>query len=335
MVRDIDTSEYTRDLKLFFTDSKITILPKIELKSDIFIKNHPVIFVHNSKTGGTSINYFMRVVSHEKGTKVMLFGSNCEDQPITNIFTEGCVGGLQVVKDTFEQYNINKINLPENSYIYGHMPLPTGDYFGSSVNYFSIVRDPIDRMLSLGNYLYQKNFFEEKEIEDLLLNKEIDNLQTRALAGEEYMKGECTEETLEVAKQNIKNIFKVVAPNEAVDIVMALIAKYYGIDNIAYTRAQVSGMKAVSRENKTLCDEILKRNIYDQKIYDYVKNVHWNQWQDNNIESISDNKLDEDSKYKVLTGEFYSQGNLVELGLEQIDRINLEQTGELIGLIQQ
>ncbi len=44
------------------------------------------------------------------------------------------------------------------------MPLPTGDYFKKKVSYISFVRDPVERALSLANFLYQNDNIKEEDI---------------------------------------------------------------------------------------------------------------------------------------------------------------------------
>lgn len=321
---------HNRHSDLFFTSNKLSILPRIELKQDIFLENQPILFVQNSKTGGSSINYLIKAISKENGFSPVLVNFHCYGQTTTNIITEGCVGGLQFIKNNIENFDLS--NRVETSYIYGHMPLPTGDYFKTDINYISIVRDPLDRVLSLGNYLYQKNYGHESYIEHLLTTKEIDNLQTRALAGEEYMKGECTEDTFQQAIRNIQEVFTMVVPNEEVDIAMALIADHLGHNNIAYSRANLSGMKVFNKENQELCEKIIERNIFDKKIHDYVKQ-NWQLWKNNNIESIVDNRS-KDTKFMVISDSLYQGKEVDYMDLDQINNYGSGQIEQLVGMDQ-
>ncbi|MCT4634853.1 MAG: hypothetical protein N4A31_01220 [Rickettsiales bacterium] len=337
------TTHPERNIKLFFTSNKFLVLPEIHLKYDIFLKNKPVVLIHNSKTGGTSLNYFMRIVTKETETKELFFEKLCDNQIISNVFTKGCIGALASIKELehlLTPFLAKQIKAP---YIYGHMPLPSHpnepdkNYFGMEVNYITIVREPGARMKSWGNYFFQKNIFTKDEVINLMQNVEIDNLQTRALAGEEYMSGECTEETYTKAIQNIKEIFTIVAPNEAVDDVMALMANHYGVEDVAYSRAAISGVKLFTEEDedyKELLSKILERNQFDIKLYDYVKTTHWPAWKEEHIESISDN-MDDNKTYKVMTAPFYKKGELLYLTLEQMNSLYpAEQEVDLIGLNQ-
>ena len=171
-------------------------------------------------------------------------------------------------------------------------------------------------------FIYQRNFIEKSEIEEFVLLKEIDNLQTRSLAGEEYMSGECDEKTYQKAIENIQNKFAVVVPTEEVDYLLALLANHFDVNDIAYSRAQITGAKVITKDDKELCQKILEKNYYDQKLYEFVKN-YWNNWKQNNIESFSDN-ISPENNYMVITSSFYEGNKKVEyMNLQQIEDFEL------------
>ena len=321
---------HSRNHHLFFTDNKLSILPKIELKKSIFLQNQPIVFIHVSKTGGSNIDYLTKALSVESGNfNVDSSYAPCEEGMSVSIVTKGCIGGLKNIEIHPERYNLDKKK--DIQVVLGHMPLPTRDFFKTKVTYISMVRNPLDRLLSLGNYLYQRKFIEKNDIENLLLNIEIDNLQTRSLAGEEYMNGECTEETFNQAIKNIHEVFTMVAPIEEMDVAMALIANHFGVDDIAYSRAQISGVKFVTKDNKALCDEILKRNNYDVRLHNYVKN-YWLFWKEDHIKSISNNVSDH-KKYMILSHFLYGEGKIKFMNLEEIHKFG-DKPEELIGVRQ-
>ncbi len=183
------------------------------------------------------------------------------------------------------------------------MPLPDDNYFKAEVDYITLVREPLNRALSLANFFYQRDSLREEEFEDFLFNKEIDNLQTRFLAGERYMTGECTADVLEEAKKNIREKFKLVAPTEEVEIVMSIISSHFGVENVAYARGQISKAKLITKEDHDLCERILSRNRHDSELYKFVQ-VHWNSWKEDNIESILENTNNQ-TEYLTISSSFY------------------------------
>ncbi len=119
------------------------------------------------------------------------------------------------------------------------------------------------------------------------------------------MNKECMEETFEKALENIREKFAIVAPNE--DIVMSLIANHFSVKEIAYTRPRVTSIKIVDKNSEELCQNILERNNYDKKLYDYVKE-HWESWKSDHIELILDNVVN-DKNYMVIGPSFYKKAN--------------------------
>jgi hypothetical protein len=283
--------------KYMYVSKEFSILPEVEWKQDPFIKNQPIILLHIAKNGGTSINYLTRAfLAQEKLAHKILSGacvsSKLNEVLITpkcyDIITEGCVSGIQVLKNKPEVFDLT--NNPQLQYISAHMPLPEYNYFKLDVSYIAIIRNPVDRALSLGNYLYQSNYVKEELIETLLLDVEIDNVQTRWMAGEKYMTGACNEETFAQAIKNIQEIFTLTAPIEDLEVVMALIAKHFGYGDIAYAKVNVTKdkVKGIDKQNIELCQKLLAKNHYDKNLHEYVK-THWESWKLEHIESITDN----------------------------------------------
>lgn len=312
---------------LLFASNKLSILPKVTLKNKIFADNL-IVFVHTHKTGGTNIEYLVKALAFDQGFKQIRVFSQYKPGISHNAFIEGYIGGLKTIKDNSRKFDCSKNGV---KFISGHMPLPDGNYFKAKVDYISLVREPLDRALSLANFLYQRNFLKEDDFEDYLFNKEIDNLQTRFLAGEKYMTGECTEDVLKEAKKNIREKFKLVAPTEEVEVVMSVISSHFGVENVAYARGQISKAKLITKENHDLCERILERNQYDSKLYEFVQ-VHWNSWKNDNIESITDNTNNQ-TEYLTISSSFYQDKQVHYMNFSQINESVVEEE-VLVGVIQ-
>ncbi|MEK6734645.1 MAG: hypothetical protein AABY27_06060, partial [Pseudomonadota bacterium] len=254
----------TRRNDLSFSSSKLQILPKVTLKHEILAKQMPIVFLHQSKTAGTNIDYMIKALAQNSGFIEERARVPAKEGVSPNLFVEGSIGGLSSIYSDPERFDCSNRDI---KFISGHMPLPTIqheiDYFKTTVNYVTLVRDPIDRELSLANYLYQRNYIKQEEVESFLLTQTIDNIQTRFLAGEEYMVGECNEDTFNAAKQNILNQITLTIPTEEVEILMSILAKHFDYQNIAYSKGQISGMKILTRDNATICEELAHKNQFD------------------------------------------------------------------------
>ncbi len=322
----------TRQKDLSFSSTKLQILPKVSLKYEILPKQTPIVFLHQSKTAGTNVDYLIKALAVVSDFIEERARVPAKEGVSPNLFVEGSIGGLSAIYADPERFDCGNRDI---KFISGHMPLPTIqheiDYFKTTVNYVTLVRDPIDRELSLANYLYQRNYIKQEEAGAFLLKQTIDNIQTRFLAGEEYMVGECNEATLNAAKQNILNRITLTIPTEEVEVLMSILAKHFDYQNIAYSKGQISGMRILTRNNTDLCEKLAQKNQFDIKLYDFVK-TYWQDWKTKNIESISENK-NISAEYLVFGPLFYQTKIPEFLNLSQIEHYGEDQS-ELVMISQ-
>jgi hypothetical protein len=305
--------------------SKLKILPKIVLKDWVFLENSPIVFVHPAKTGGANINQLAKALNKEYGIQSLKAISSCSASYFKNdidITTKGCLKGVTRLKQ------LGKNRLEKIDIVVGQFPLPESEYFGKEINAIATIRHPLDRSISLANYLYQRKVITESDVEMLLLETEVDNLQTRFLAGENYMDGDCVEEIFAKAKENIDNNFKVVVPTEEVETLISMIGSYFNLTNIAYAKSNVTGRKIVSKNDTELCEKIIARNAYDIELYNYVQ-THWQKWKEQHIEAFLDNASN-DKEYFVLGPDLYYKDKVNYMNLEQV----LSHSEQMTGLIE-
>ncbi len=332
MKKQKEEVQIKRAADLSFASNKLKILPTVLLKKEFLDPAKPILFIHPPKTAGTNIANLAKAITIEQGTIELRAVVPKQEGKSPNLFIEGKVGGLETVKADPKCFDCSTKDV---KFISGHMPLPSLEneftYFCiEGLNCIGIIRDPVDRELSSANFDYQRKYVEASEIQDYILNKPIDNLQTRLLAGERYMVGECNEETLEAAKQNILSRFKFVAPSEDVELVMSLLSTHFEIKHVAYARAQVTGIKVVDKTNTGLCEALRVKHHYDYSLYQWVRE-QWQVWKEEYIESIEEVEA-YDEQYLVLNP-FFSQTKKPELMyLSQIEQ--LDGHGELIPLQQ-
>ena len=320
-----------RAKNLSFARTKLEILPKIILKQKLWQDNETTIFLHTPKTGGTNlVNLVDAISSMDSDMVVRKVSSPFIEGRSPTLFTEGHLGGLNTITSNISDFNGKEVHL---DFISVHMPVPEleveSKVFGDhEIFYISLIRDPIERELSSTNFDFQRGYIEKPDAVSHLLEKAIDNPQTRLLAGVSSMSGECTEITLERAKENIKNRFKFVAPTEDVETVMSIVANHFGIYNVAYARAQITGMKAITTQDPELYAKLALKHKYDLELYDWIKK-EWALWKKQNIEIIS-NKTHSKDAYLTLMPNFYEALNPVIMTLEQIEKYNQDNSLEII-----
>jgi hypothetical protein len=142
--------------------------------------------VHISKTGGTSIDFLVKYISSFHNFTYLEAYHLCPGFNSPNFFPEGCLGGIHLIKNSPITYTMN--DKPNVQFLLGHIPFPTKDYFKKEFQAISIIRDPLDRLISLGNFLFQRKHLPDSKIINYLTSVELDNLQTRALAGKNILK---------------------------------------------------------------------------------------------------------------------------------------------------
>ncbi len=315
-------TDLKRDKELSFASSKINILPIIKLKEPLFSDDATIVFLHPSKTGGTNIDYMLRAIATIKPVVAIRARVIVDKEGASpNFFTEGSLGGLKVIAQNPSEFDCSAKKI---DFISGHMPMPNLEheiaYFKKDVDYIITIRNPIDRELSLANFMYQRNFLEKDHAKHMILNEVIDNLQTRFMAGEDYMHGECTIETYSRAIGNIEEKFKLVTPTEDLEVMMSILGAHFGVSDIAYARGQITTQEAkvVSRADEELCTQIAAKNSYDLKLYEYVKE-RWENWKNTHIEYIQANSDNYDKQYLTIDSMFYQTKISSFMSLDEIE----------------
>jgi len=167
----------------------------------------------------------------------------------------------------------------------GHMPFGLHEKLGGGAfEYFTILRDPVDRIISLYYHILRHEhhpFHDELKAHDgsvsALLEKKLwpafDNCQVRMLCGDLFLPyGEVTEKHLDLALQNIENHFPLVGLQSRFDELVLQLKDRYGWRFPYYRRFQVGRNrvgKAAPAEQDV--ETILRHNALDAKLLAAVK----------------------------------------------------------------
>lgn len=224
------------------------------------------VFVHIPKTAGTTLNLIMeRQYSSGKITSI--------HTPIENAAQ---ISRIQKLSPNQKQ----KIQL-----IKGHTFLGWHKFLPQKCNYFTILRNPVERFISnyffllkkKGHPLGQKLVKQNVTLEDFVNWTGENNYQTRYLAkniGEKNLdikNEECNRQTLELAKKNLQENFTVVGTVEEFDKTLLILKNTFGWKNIYYkVRNRNKQRPASSLISQETLDLIKEKNKLDLELYQYA-----------------------------------------------------------------
>lgn len=231
--------------------------------------SRPLIFLHIPKTAGTTLE---RILARQYGHDA-LFKMRPEEEDLE--------GAVQRLRD-LDAATRRKVRL-----IHGHMHFGIHDVLGEPVPYMTMLRHPVDRVIS--HYYYVKrrpNHYLHDLVRDGMTLREyvetagggrsieFDNGQTRAYAGPPYDRAEvgtCDEEMLEAARRNLDTHFRAVGVSERFDESLLLFRHAFGWRLPFYVRHNVTrnrpSMDEVDPETRAVVEE---HSRLDLALYRYA-----------------------------------------------------------------
>lgn len=241
-----------------------------------------LMFLHIPKAGGMTLHSVIE-----------------KNMPLNQIYTiEG-----NSVKESIEKFKgLSQQDRNKYRCVKGHMGFGLHQYFHDQVQYITILRDPVERIISFyyfihqtpRHYLYKKVVSGKmgfKEFVNSGLTPELYNLQTRMLAGEDGLTIPLkTKRTLDAgdlarAKRNIENHFSAVGVLESYDRFLRLLRSVLGWDDISYTKKNITKERPVQPEiPQEIIKIIMQNNAIDIDLYKFVKQKFQQQLDDRNID---------------------------------------------------
>ncbi|MBD1381916.1 sulfotransferase family 2 domain-containing protein [Metabacillus arenae] len=219
-------------------------------------KEEPLlIHLHMPKTGGTTLK---NIITKNYGKRKSV-----------NVYVE-----RRVLKHVLRNLSKKRIDC-----IQGHMPFGVHQFFDRQARYVTMLRDPVDRVLS--EYYFIQSIPTHKlhaevvkmSLEEYQNNPSTTNLQTHYILGEKFGKS-LSEEDLKKAKNNLKNHFLVAGLTERFEESIVLMKEELGWDNINYTKVNVTKNRLTKKEiSKDIIVQIEKNNLYDMELYQFAKEL--------------------------------------------------------------
>jgi len=231
--------------------------------------NYCLIFLHIPKAGGSTIHKILE--------------KNYKKDRIYNIKVNPSL--QKNIEDFIKMENFKKNNF---DLIKGHMSFGLHKYISKQCIYFSIVRNPIDRVVSgyyyvLKNkehYIWKRHKKNKLSLNDYLnkdLTLEVDNLMTRTFSGMQITDhdnyNEVTDLDFKLAINNIRNNFALVGIMERFDETILLMKNILGIKKIMYYKVNVNKKRKRNEKlNNKIIDKIISLNKYDIRLYEFILN---------------------------------------------------------------
>jgi hypothetical protein len=220
------------------------------------MKSNIHIFIHLHKTGGTTMMNLLDVIYKDK-----------------SVYT---IDGKRYRESLNEML---KLERKDFDLIKGHQFFGTHTSTQRQAIYFSMVREPVSRVVSLYNYLKTIDLYPEInnhkmsiiDFMDSRLSLSADNGMTRFLAGADIDQvpcGHCTRQTLNMALSNVDKHFVAVGLSEKFDESLLLYQKLLGWKRYPYyLNRNITRKNFLSIEN---IDQNELSKLYDRLYCDVI-----------------------------------------------------------------
>lgn len=231
-------------------------------RRDTLHDHKSLIFLHIPKAAGTTLN---RVIERQ--------------YPERATFS---IDGGNVYESIEEFKSLSNEQRDGFLCLKGHMPFGLHLYMAQPCAYITLLRDPVDRMISHyyyvlrtpNHYLYEQVVSREMTLEDYVgsdISTELQNGQTKLLAGDEKNP---PRNMLRIAKRNLREHFMVVGLTERFDESLVLMKKRLCWDDIRYRPRNVTRSRP-SRNGVPLSTVRLieERNQKDLELYAFARQL--------------------------------------------------------------
>lgn len=157
--------------------------------------------------------------------------------------------------------------------VQGHYFFGLHKYFHRPFSYFTILRDPIDRVVSLYYYLRstegkQYDIYRQMTLQQFVENKIEANIQTTYLAGEDG------NGSLLKAVRNLTQMCDVVGTTEQFNETLYLLKQKYGWSDVFYERINVTKQRKKLEEiSEETIEKIKSIHYKDVVLYRFAKKV--------------------------------------------------------------
>jgi hypothetical protein len=252
-----------------------------------------LLFLHIPKAAGTTLN---QIIAYQVGRAEKTVGEE-------GLFHSGVYyypglgpggGFLKDAQLSVPDKVVRALGRRDLCAVVGHFWFGIHRHVPSPADYVTLLRHPVDRVASLYYHIrrfyprhseanqefYRQRMVRPADLAGMTLEefidappfREVDNDQTRRIAGVEPEVGGCTKALLEKAKENIRRHFSVAGVTERFDETLVLLKRKQGWakDLFYYPRNTNPDRPPTGNLPEALREAILRRNWLDDQLYRFV-----------------------------------------------------------------
>ena len=161
---------------------------------------------------------------------------------------------------------------PDLRAVLGHLSFGLHAHLERPSTYVTLLRDPVERVVSMYHYLQMEGRMTLEAFAERPPFKEVDNDQTRRIAGVDPPVGACTAAHLEAAKDNLREHFAVVGTTERFAETVVALTRAFGWrhEPATYPRNVNAGRPATESVPARAVEAVRARNRLDAELHAFA-----------------------------------------------------------------
>lgn len=226
-----------------------------------------VLFLHIPKAGGSTLGEYVYNQCCTPGAS--------DDNPLNAGVAYLDYGFIKDPELNIPQHAIDLLRRRDLRAVIGHFWFGLHEHITQPCRYITLLRDPVERVVSL--YYFTK-MQETMSLEEFARNppfREVDNDQTRRIAGVNPPVGECTRATLDLARENLQRHFDVAGTTERMDETLAQLRVKLGWnrDVVSFPRNVNAARPQSSTLTREAIEAVRARNELDYELWSYASEL--------------------------------------------------------------